>query len=281
MVARRMLGALILLIGILGIGMTAVGTLLAHRIVSDFARTLDSSLALSSRTLGTAKQTLLLTKATSVEVIDGLAVVETTLVDVAQVLSDTQPLLDEVVQVTSHDVPETIESLQASLPDVSRAAAMIDETLVTLNDLSLSPRVLGVPLRLEFDLGYEPEVSFEKSIIGIGDSLEGIAPRLRALEPQADALQDGLGAIHQDLEATPGDLGRISTSIAEAGPLLDASVLIVTETQGRIENARMLIPRQVVMTKLAMTAVLVWVGLAQIAPLHYGWCLLTDRRPNT
>jgi hypothetical protein len=192
-------------------------------------------------------------------------------------MSDTQPLLGEVVQVTSHDVPDSIEALQTTLPDVAEAAALVDAALTTLNDLRLEPKVLGLPLRLEFDLGYEPEASFEESITSVGESLEGIAPRLRALEAHVEPMIDSLDTLEGDLEATSSDLKAVNRSVADATLLIDEYMLAVTEAQDRVEVGRARIPRQVYVAKLAMTVVLVWVCLAQMAPLHYGWKLLTDR----
>jgi ABC-type transporter Mla subunit MlaD len=280
MVLRRLLGAVILLIALLGIGLSAAGTVYGHRIIDDTATGLSASLDLASQSLNTAKDTLLLAKATLSQVNDGLDRVGITVMDVSRTISQTRPLLGEITEIVSHDVPDGVEAFQATVPDLARTAATVDATLAGLNDLRLEQRILGVPIRLELNLDYAPEVSFEESISRIGYSLEGITPRLRGLGARVDATSDSLEAIHQDLEATSSDLDRINRSVADAAPLLDEYVRIVTEVNDLIEHTRASVSRQLDVAKLVVTVAMVWVGLAQIAPLHRGWELLTGRRSD-
>jgi methyl-accepting chemotaxis protein len=278
MILRRMVGVIIVLIALSGIGMAVAGTPYVHRMIDETVRSLSVSLDLASQSLDAAEETLLLAKATLVEVNDGLEKVETTIVDVSQTISRTQPLLQDMTQVAGHDVPDGLDAFQATLPDIAQAAATIDATLMMLNDLRLEQQILGFPIRLQFDLNYAPEVSFEDSISQIGKSLEGVSPRLRALASHVDGMDEALELTKEDLVAASSDLGRINASIADALPLLDEYVRIVTRVRELIQHTRTTVPKHARTAKLGVTVVALWLGLAQIAPLHYGWGLVTGRR---
>ena len=275
---RRILGALILLIALLGVALSAAGTVYGHRIIDGMGRSLDTSLDLASQSLYTARETLLLAKTILVQVNDGLDTIESTAMDISQTISQTQPLLGEIGQIVSHDVPDGVEAFQATVPDMAQAAGLVDETLTTLNNLRFEQRVLGFPIRFELNLNYAPEVSFEESVNRIGHSLEDIPPRLRGLEGSIDTTKGSLETISQDFAATSSDLDDINSSIADVEPLLDEYVRIVSEVDDLIEQTRAGITRKLNMAKLVVTVVMVWVGLSQIAPLHRGWELVTGRR---
>ena len=278
MILRRLLGALILLIALLGIGLSAAGTVYGHRIIDNTGAGLDTSLDLASQSLITAKDTLLLAKTTLDQVSDGLDSVETTLLDLSQTISQTQPLLSEMSQIVSHDVPDGVEGFQATVPDMAQAAALVDETLTTLSDLRYEQSILGYVIRFDLNLDYLPEVSLEESVNRVGSSLEDISPRLRALEGYIDTTEGNLETISQDFIATSTDLNAINSSISDTGPLLDGYVRIVSEVLDLIAQTRAGMSTQLYMAKLTVTVVMVWLGLAQIAPLYLGWELATGHR---
>ena len=275
---RRILGAVILLVALVGVGVGAVGAMYGHLVVDGLGSSLDTSLDLASQSLRTATETLLLTKTTAGQLSEGLDTIGSSALDVPQTISQTQLLVGDIGQIVTHDVPDGMEALQNSVPGLAQAAAMIDEALRTLSDLQLEQMIQGFPMRLDLDLNYAPEVSIAESIELIGSSLEGVPLRLRGLESNLDATKDSLGTIRQDLVTMAGDLSGINSSITDIELQLDEYVRIVGEINTLIGQARVGVSRQLEMVKLGLTVLMAWLGLMQIAPLYIGWELMTGRR---
>jgi hypothetical protein len=278
MTLKRILGAEMLLVGLLSLAFCVLGAIYGARMIERVGRGLDGSLSLASQSLDTAVESLLLAKMTLGEVNDGLETVETTLVDVSQAMSQTRPLLADLGQVVSHDVPNGIEASQAAMSEMAQVAAAVDQTLATLSDLRIEESILGAPIRFELNLGYSTEVPFEESVNRVGSSLEGIPSQLRGLAVHVDTADGNLHMISQDLLAVSSDLDAISGRAAEVAPLLDRYARIVTEANDLVQQARAGLSRRLLRAKLAVTMAMVWLSLMQVAPLYLGWELASGRR---
>jgi len=278
MTLKRILGAEMLLVGLLSLAFCVLGAIYGARMIERVGSGLDGSLSLASQSLDTAVESLLLAKMTLGEVNDGLETVETTLVDVSQAMSQTRPLLADLGQVVSQDVPNGIEASQAAMSEMAQGAAAVDQTLATLSDLRIEQSILGVPLRFELNLGYSTEVPFEESVNRVGSSLEGIPSQLRGLAVHVDTADGNLHMISQDLLAVSSDLDAIGGRAAEVAPLLDRYARIVTEANDLVQQARAGLSRRLLRAKLAVTMAMVWLSLMQVAPLYLGWELASGRR---
>jgi ABC-type transporter Mla subunit MlaD len=275
---RRILGLVMLMIGISGVGLSIPGTIHGHRLVDNMANGLDRSLDLTSQSLDMVEETLLLAKTTVGQVNDGLDTVESAAISVSQTVSETRPVLAEFGQVASHDVPASLEAVQTAVPDMAQAAAIIDDTLTTLSDLHIEQTVLGFPIYFDLGMNYAPEVSFEESINRVGASLEGISPRLRGLEFHIETTDSNLGTVSQDILAISKKLHAVNSSVAGLLPLLDDYVRIVKEVNDRIQQTRANLSRQLNAAKMVVTIAMVWIGLTQVAPLYLGWGLVSGQR---
>ena len=140
MILRRILGALILLIALLGVALSAAGTVYSHRIIDGMGRNLDTSLDLASHSLYTARDTLLLAKTALGQVNDGLETIESTAMDISQTISQTRPLLSEMAQIVSHDVPDGVEAFQGRLLNPSGHRVPLDFGLARLGLRADQPR---------------------------------------------------------------------------------------------------------------------------------------------
>jgi methyl-accepting chemotaxis protein len=278
MIFRRILGLVMLLIGVLGLVLSIAGAIYGYRLIDNFGDSLKSSLDLTSQSLDTVRETLLLAKTTLGQANDGLDTVAGAANDLSETISQTRPLLGEIAQVVSHDVPDGVEAVQIAVPGMAQAAAVIDDTLTILSNLRIEQRILGFPIYFDLGIDYAPEVSFEESINRIGYNLEGIPPRLRGLEVYIDTTNGNLETISQDIMAMSRDLDTINSSLADVAPLLDDYVRIVTEINDSIRQTRASLSQQLYMVKLVVTMAMIWIGLTQVAPLYLGWELLTGRR---
>jgi ABC-type transporter Mla subunit MlaD len=277
---KRILGFFILIIGIVGIGLSVGGALVTRQIVDQIGKGLDTTLGLTSDTLGTMGETLDLTKKTVQQANDGLDTVSETAVSLSETIADTQPLLEQVSTVTTEDIPDSIEAVQGTIPNMAEVAGAIDTTLVTLSAFQVEQSRLGFPLRFDLGIDYQPEEPFDETIQALGDSLDGMPESLRALEVNLAVTSENLGVISENIISIAGDLETINGSIEEVEPLLDDYIRLVNDTNDLIGQVRSDISEQLEMAKIVATIFFAWIGLYQIAPLYLGWEMVRGDRDD-
>jgi hypothetical protein len=274
---RRIIAVFMIAIALSGFVLSIAGLRLGYQLVDNIAGGLDETLQLTSQSLITVEDTLILTRGTVVQVTNSISTTRQTAVDVARTVSESQPLLDEVNQVISQDAAQSLESVQASLPSVIDVAANIDLTLRTLNDFQFDRSILGIPLRFDLGIRYDPEEPFDQSIHRIGDNLEGLPERLRGLEEHLDLAGENLALTGDNLLLLAADLDAINQSMSGLQPLLNDYSRLVIETNDAIRQTRANLVEQMRLTRLVITIIFIYIGLNQVAPLYLGLELLLRR----
>jgi methyl-accepting chemotaxis protein len=275
---RRLLGIVMLVIGLAGVVLSIAGANAGRRLIGDMGTTLDSNLQLTVQSLETVNSTLVLTKATVRQLSQSLDTMETTASNVGTSLSDTQPMLEQIAEITSSDLAEGLETFEASLPDLIEVADTIDQTLTTLSRFRIDRTILGIPLRYDLGINYDPEVPFSQSVEEIGASIEGLPEQLRELEIYFEVANDNLGAISENMTEIAGDLAVVNDSVDDLEPLLDEFMVAITEFSDSTRQMRATFRQQLETFQTVWTVVMVWLALTQVAPLYLGYELVTGRR---
>ena len=277
---RKALGIVMLIIGVSGVVLSVVGTIIGQRLVADLGKGLEANLTLTLDGLDTVNESLILTKSTVGSLSEGLATVEDTAENVSVAIDDTRPLLQQASTVTTQRVPESIETFQEGLPALIEVAGTVDETMRTLSNFNVDRRILGIPLSFDLGVDYDPEVPFDETVEELGASLEGMPEQLRSLEESMSVTDDNMRAISRNVSEIGRDLSAINEDVAEIEPLLDEYISTVREISDALRQARLSVRRQLDQMRIVVTVIMVWFGLMQIAPLYLGWELFTgDRRP--
>lgn len=273
---RRLLGLFMLLIAIVGIILSVAGTYVVWNMIDGLGDSIDTTLELTSDSLDTVADSLLLTKSTVEDVITSVDTVEETTANLSTTISDTRPLLNQVAPVATEDVPNSLEAVQGTLPNVAGVAGSIDDTLRLLSAFQVNQNVFGVDLGFDLGIEYDPEVPFDESINEIGDSLEGVPGELRALEPFLGTTNENLRIISENINILAGDLGEINQNIENVQPLLDDYLELVYRTSDLVNQTRRGLRDQLQPVKIIVMILFIWIGLTQVAPLYLGWGLLQD-----
>lgn len=284
-IIKRILGLIMLLVG-LGImfGSIFIATSVTPAL-EGLAESLDNTLAFTSDTLETARETIALTQDTITEVTTALDTAATATADLSQTVTDSRPFINNVTTLVSQDVPENIEAIQATLPNVIQVAAVIDSTLTRLASLGIDRTInlpFGQTIPLQFDLGidYAPEQPFDQTIISLSDSLEGLPEDLRALEDDLMVTNDNLALLSDDLLAMSDDLASINAQTAELTPQLNAYVRLIDDVETSLETAQATIPERLEALQSAVMIGLVLLALSQLVSVFVGWELLAGRRDS-
>ena len=275
---RRFLGMLMLLIAVGGIGLSLFGIRLGHGLIDSIAANFDQTLQLTSQSLDTVSETLLLAKSSIADVNNVMETAETTADDLAQTVNETRPLLTQISAVTSEQVPDSLETIQAAFPSLEQVAGVIDSTLVTLNGFRIDEQILGLNIQYDLGIDYEPEIPFDQSVRELGQGLEGLPESLRALQIYINVTNGNLQTVSQDIRNLADDLNVVNGRINELDPILDEYLVLITDSNDRTRELRGQINDDVQNMKNGVTLVLVWLAISQIAPLYLGWELVTNRR---
>lgn len=273
---RRLLGLFMLLIAIVGVILSVAGTYVVWNMIDGLGDGIDATLELTSQSLDTVADSLILTKSTVEDVTDSVDTVEITTNNLSTTISDTRPLLDQVSLVATEDVPNSLEAVQETLPNVAEVAGSIDDTLRILSAFSVNQSIVGVNFGFDLGIDYDPEQPFDESIEQIGSSLDGVPERLRELEPFLDVTSGNLATISENIETLASDLGEINENIENVQPLLDDYLDIVYQTQDLVNQTRGSLRAQLQPVKYIVMILFIWIGLTQIAPLYLGWGIFRD-----
>lgn len=194
---RRILGIILLLVGLFGLALSIAGLVIGRQLVDDAIGNVDANLALTAQTLDTVEDTLVLSRDTVADLNDGLSTVQTTTRNLSQTINETQPLIDQVGIVAGQDVPESLEAIQETVPNLVEVASAVDDTLLALSQLKLEETIPIINYTIDLNLGveYEPEMRFDQSIAQIGESLEGMPGRMRSLQVYIDVANENLTLI--------------------------------------------------------------------------------------
>ena len=277
---RRLLGLIIILISLTGVAVSIGGILRGQELIDSVASVVGDGLSLTSQTLDTVEDTLLLTKSTVKTVNNSVEAVDTTAEDVAFVLNQTQPLLNQLGAISSEDLPQSLETIQETMPTLADVAGTVDSTLTTLSNIEFEETIPIINYTVSWSLGveYDPEIPLEESVVRIGDSLEGLPAQLRGLRVYVNMTSDGMQTISGDLRLISSELKSVSAQLDEVDPLLDEYLATAVQLNDTTRQTRTGINSQLESIKLGITIVMIWLALAQLAPLYLGFELLLGRR---
>ena len=264
---RRIIGVLMLVIGIAGIILSIGGIAIGGRVVDQVAVGVEELLSLTSKSLDTLETDLLQAQTVLQDVGKGLDTAGTASADISEFLKTTEPILDTVTGTVGTDIPEGIDSVQQVLSNVAQAAKGIDDTVKAVRDIA------GI-LSIDLDI----TTSLEEPVGEIGTALSDLSSEIRDLGDNLAKTSQDVATLSQDAHAVANDLAVISDGLAEFSSTLDEDIAVVKEIHDTVRQAQAGVDRQAKMAKLLITILMVWLALAQITPLYLGWELVASRR---
>ncbi|MBP6805060.1 MAG: hypothetical protein KA362_13200, partial [Chloroflexi bacterium] len=257
---RRMLGIILLLIGLSGIALGIVGARVSRDMLQTLSDGTKAGLDLAIDSLQTVSDSLTLARQTIADVHTSLETVQTTATDVAVSLEASQPMVADVAAIAGQDLPRSVETIQAAIPNAAQAAEAIDSTLTTLNRFKIDTTILGFPIQYDLGIDYNPDVPFGESVLAIGRSLDDMPIRLRNLQTALEDTAVNLQTISEDMRSLSTDLDGINGRLLDFDPLITDYIRIVTETDDNLRLIRGQIDQQVSSAQFVITLGMVWLA---------------------
>ncbi|MFP3897654.1 MAG: hypothetical protein ACLFV5_12575, partial [Anaerolineales bacterium] len=264
---RRIAGTLLILLGALGIVLSVLGVIGVWRVAENTTVAVDDSLASLSETLEDVDQSLNVVSNT----LDGAAVATdglyTTTLDVSQTLSSTRITIDEMAALAEDDLPQSIEASLVALEALEETAGMIDQVLRGLQ---------------RFGVGdYAPEVPLDQAVAETSAGLEPVPESLRLMGAGLRQTGDGLEDIQRGLVLMRYHMMDIRQNVVDAEAAVTSHRTALVQLQTRGSTLRGAVARPIRAVGWAASLLLVWIGLSQLAILHWGIRLWQQRRPQT
>ena len=267
---RRLIGLLIIIVGILGLVIAGAGAFFANRAIDATVVGLNAVVDTLGTTVDTSTDSLRNVQATLTEVGTTLDTVSLTASNAATTLVDTEPLLQQVTTLTTETLPASLDAVNVAVPNLAGIAGSIDTTLTRLSDFQLERTFLGQSFNFDLGIDYSPEEPFDDAVLQIGESLQDVPDQLRALEDSLQTSITNIGAVGGNIDQLAANIDGINTTVQQFIPLLD-------QTTASLENARAQVNANLNTIKLVATGLLAWFALYQIVPLYVGYRMLSDK----
>ncbi len=265
---QRVIGILMLVVGIAGIALVILGAILGARAMGQLATDVREALPQVIETLDTVQATLVQVKTTLGTLTAGLGTLSGTLTNASQVIESTGALAEQIVQTVGQDVPDRIDEVQSVLVDVGHAAETIDDALSTLSKLSF-----GL-----LDINITEGVPLAKPVNELGTSLSNLSRDVQNVESSLSSFAQAAKPLGQDLKTLSRDLTTLSVDLEGFAPLIDSYIATVDDVREGVRQAGAEIDRLERTLKTIIWIGALWIGLLHVTPLYLGWELVSGQR---
>jgi hypothetical protein len=268
--ARRILGIIVMIAAVLGVAISIVGIAVGHKTMDRVGDRLDAGLATAIGTFDNLEQTLQLSRDIVDQVVASMATLEQTALDASEAINAMRPMVTGAADLVTGDVADALESVQQTVARLVDLATTIDETLTAVSEFTIEEEILGVPIKIDPGIEYDPDGALSPAMASIADSLVGIPEKLRALSGDAEAADENLELISQDLALIAGDVKEMRGGLAELPSLIDGFQDNVASARDQIQSIKTDLRDSWKFIKTGMVVFFVWLGLTQIAPFLWG-----------
>jgi hypothetical protein len=258
---RRTVGLTLISIGMFGVVVSLVATVVGLRFLGHLDAALEGSVGVAADSVDALGATVELAGDT----VEGITTIlertgETTR-DLAGALANAEEVLLATADLSEEQLAGSLEAVEDTLPALIQVAAVIDRTLSALSVVPFGP-------------AYDPTEPFDDSLRALQDELDGLPETLRE---QADLIRDGggeLAAAHVGTAAIADDLDDLRTTLAASGELLDRYATTTTAARELVTTDEADLGRQLVLARVLVFVLGLTLAAGQLVPLGTGWLLL-------
>jgi polyhydroxyalkanoate synthesis regulator phasin len=244
----------------LGLAISLVGLPAVSRVSEQITKSTDEALALTLTALDTTGQSLALAHDALGEARDALGAAQTVVEGVDDGLQNTGAMMDALGDTLTDDLSQVIWNTQDSLTVAGEGAALIEDVLYTLNNVSLFTGIT-----------YEPDVSLTESFANINASLDGVPQTLAEAGESLSATQESLEDMQTGFTDLTDVLDESKATLTEAQANVDDYSGLVEELSLQISNLQENLPGWMRTATLSLYFLLIWLAISQIGLLWQGW----------
>lgn len=251
----------ILLMAAAGLGwlISLSGLMLLWMSYQPVKTTATEILEVTSGALEVSSQTIVLLENSLVQAEGSLRQVQITLDNFSAVISNTSLVLETVSQVLGDELIRILRSTSTGLEGLEKTSRLIDSTLGFISSI---PFIGGNQ--------YQPEVALAESVASIRKDLEGMPPAMDEVSSQLSQTAAGLQPLPEAMDNLTGQLAAIQENLSQSRAQLNEYRRIVQTYQSRLVQLKNNLPALITGAYAALSALLVWIALAQVGLFSQG-----------
>jgi len=264
---RRISGTLLILLGALGLALSALGVVYVWRAAEDVSIAADEGLLLVSDTLKDLDHSMDVASST----LDGAAIaidgLHTTTLDVSQTLSSTRMTVDEMAGLAEDDLPQSIEASLVALEAVEESAAVIDKLLRSLQELGLG--------------SYDPQIPLDQAVADAATGLALVPDSLRTMGTGLRQTGTSLHEVQIGIALMGDHMLGIRQNVTDADEALSSHQNTLQQLRARVGTMRRNVEGPIRTVAWGATLLLIWIGLSQLAIIRWGIDLWQQHTPRS
>lgn len=243
--------------------------------------------AISDNNLDTVSQDILALSGNVAAVngqVDQVVAVSDNLATISSQLRQLEAISDNNLSGVSADILALADNVAAVNEQLDQYMVAAD----SLQSLATQLRTLEPYANVDFSKVGQDVVTLSKDIaainqqvdqvVAVADNLTMLSDNLRALEAFADT---NLGAVSQDIVAISENVGTINQNVDGIVASVDEYIALVDNVQVSIDQAEANLDNQLALAKTVISIAMIWILLAQLAPLYLGWELALGPRSGS
>lgn len=281
-VIRRIIGGVIILVGLAGMAAGAYGVVWLQGAAETTEREITSGMDFGLEALDTISGTLQVLIVT----VDDTALVLDSAVGSSEAIVETldaiRPVVAELSTIISLGLPDSIEAVQAAMPAVEQASSAIDATLRTLAAFEWSATLPIINYELAFGLGveYDPITPLDASVAQVSAALAELPDHLTGIEEDLETTNDSLEVTAASIENAAENLATVSLGLQAASARLEEYDDLIDRARDRLRQMRWNVRENIRLARIALSLALGWFALSQLAPIYLGGTLVWSTRPE-
>jgi len=188
---------------------------------------------------------------------------ETAMQVMSSTIQDSAHRFDTAAKLSGEDLPDTIIALQKAMRSAQTSAKLVDDTIKLLSALPFFPAEK-----------YNPDVPLSVSLGEMADSLNEMPEMFHGI---TDDLQDAdkkLGNVQTQTANIGDQIKHIKESVVAGQGVVAKYQVVLGELRPSLSSLQTKLPRWITLGTWGITAILAWLGFAQIGLLLQGLTLL-------
>lgn len=255
------LGRALLGVGVLGVVLSMLATVVGLRLLTGFDVALANSIALTADALDAVDASVQVTEGAVASLTAALRRTEATTRQLAIGIGDAEAVLDATAALTEDELAGSLAAVEGTLPALIDVAAVIDRTLSALSSVPFGP-------------DYDPDEPFDDSLRSIQRELDGLP---EALQDQAELVREAsssLGEVKRGTLSIADDIGELEDALREASVLLADYSTTASDARELVERSDRDLQGELRLARVLAVALGLTMMAANAAPLGVGWLLL-------
>jgi hypothetical protein len=259
----KVIGIVLLVTAITGILFSLIGIIQIWRFKKPLTEQALTKIGSFVYLLDTTSQGLTLVSQELDTASESAATLETAMEVTGSTIQDSAHWFDTAAKLSGKDLPETILALQNALRSAQASAKLVDDTLKVLSAIPFFPAERynpDVPLSTALGQAADSLNSLPGSLYGVTDDLVDAGKKLNTIQTQTSAVAD--------------QVTKIKASVTTAQELVAKYQIVIADLQPGITSLQTKLSHWITLGAWGLTAILAWLGFAQIGLVMQGLTLL-------